>query len=97
MGMLVQMATLRIVKHFYKQQHIERHGKRQIQKQNINDNNNLVNIDTVMANKNGRECVFGQYLHEIFTKFKKERRFCNLLVLSFSKLTLILIFGQVEA
>ena len=50
-----------------------------------------------MANKNGRDCIFGQYLHEIFTKFKKEGQFCNLLVLSFSKLTLLLIFGQVEA
>ena len=40
---------------------------------------------------------FCQYLHEIFPKFKKESQFCNLLVLSFSKLTLLLIFGQEEA
>ena len=50
-----------------------------------------------MADKNGRDCFFGQYLCEIFTKFKKEGQFCNLLILSFSKLTLLLIFGQVEA
>ena len=53
--------------------------------------------NTLLANKNGRDCIFGQYLREIFTKFKKEGQFCNLLVLSFSKLTLLLIFGQVEA
>ena len=52
---------------------------------------------TVLADKNGRDCIFGQYLCEIVTKFKKECQFCYLLVLSFSKLTLLLIFGQVEA
>ena len=41
--------------------------------------------------------VFWQWLPQIFTKFKKEGQFWNLLVLSFSKLTLLLIFGQVEA
>ena len=55
------------------------------------------NHNTVMADKNGRDCIFGQYLCEIFTKFKKEGQFCNLLILSFSKMTLLLIFGQVEA
>ena len=58
---------------------------------------NLTFYCTLLANKNGRDYVFGQYLREIFTKFKKEGQFCNLLVLSFSKLPLLLIFGQVEA
>ena len=55
----------------------------------------LMNIQGVHKKTPG--FVICQYLHEIFTKFKKESQFCNLLVLSFSKLTLLLIFRQVEA
>ena len=58
---------------------------------------NIKRCDTLSADKNGTDCIFGQYHREIFTKFKNEGQFCNLLVLSFSKLTLLLIFGQVEA
>ena len=50
-----------------------------------------------MADKNGRDCIFGQYLCEIFTKFKKKGQFCNLLILSFSKLSLLSTFGALEA
>ena len=40
---------------------------------------------------------FLQYLHQIFKNLLKQGQFWYLLVLSFSKLSLLLIFGQVKA
>ena len=42
-------------------------------------------------------CCFWLYLHQIFTKFKKQGQFWNLLALRIPKLTLLLNFGQLEA
>ena len=49
------------------------------------------------VHKKSVQFVFWQYLPQIFTKFKKEGQFWNLLVLRISKLSLIFDFRLVEA